>query len=1062
MKPLHLIMSAFGPYAEQADVPFTAFGDSGLFLITGDTGAGKTTLFDAIAFALYGEASGTTRTPDTLRSDFARPDRKTFVTLTFLHRGKTYTVTRNPKYERLKKNGHGMTTENADAALTLPDDKVVTGSREVTARMEELLGITVGQFRQIAMIAQGEFLRLLLAENRERAAIFRRIFHTGLYLSIQDALKAREKEAKRRCEANAQAILQCQNGVLLPPDETFAAPIRELLEKQDVYAAPELLQAVASCNEHDTRQLEEANRQVREYETAIAKQIEGRTNAEAVNRLFAEKNTATQRQTELSGRAEAMLQQENGLLTAEKALHHVQPVYDAFTREEQARRQLSDSVHAQTEALTALEPQVQQQKAAYAFLHAQLPADEQRTAAINRLMQTLPQYEELETLTRKNDETAKALAASVQTIQTLEQKRTVLDAELESLQAQLAETADCTVRLHDCHAALDNLHARAQTLDTLLAEIRTIWALHNAQKALQANCGTAARTYEKAAQTHTQTESAFFRAQAGLLASGLQEGLPCPVCGSRTHPHKALLPHDAPTEAALQACKTDMESKRQALEQASQAAKQKETEVQAAATHLRQSVTAVFDGQETPETVGAMQTLLEQERQTVDASILQQENLRKTLEQAVQTRLKQEECQRTQTQARTGLETQWQAQSQRRLELTALSSACKSRLDALRGTLPYPSRADAKKQLQTWQAEREQYKSSLDAAEKAYRSSQTRLENNRAVLENDTKRLTSAKQAREAARIKLEQTCVMHGFSDISSFRAALRTQEEIDTLRQSLGTYRDAVKQAAADVMRLDGQTAGLAPQDTAQMQQKQAELETQKARCAERAQAMHVRLAANRRTCNALQNLLQEQSAAQAAFGTVSHLSRTANGELTGQQKLMFEQYVQAAYFSQILSEANKRLRVMAGGRYELLRREDASDNRSQSGLEIDVLDHYTGKVRAAKSLSGGESFKASLSLALGLSDVIQQYAGGVEVDTLFIDEGFGSLDTQSLEQAIRTLHSLTANHRLVGIISHVAELQERIDRKILVKKSLTGSHISMVGVLPNTASNSPAAEN
>lgn len=1056
MKPLHLTMSAFGPYAGAEEVAFDAFGDNGLFLITGDTGAGKTTLFDAIAFALYGEASGTTRTPDTLRSDFARPDCKTFVTLTFLHRGAIYTVTRNPRYERPKKNGQGTTAENADAALTLPDGAAVTGSREVTARVEELLGVTVGQFRQIAMIAQGEFLRLLLAENRERAAIFRRIFQTGAYLSIQDALKAREKETRTHCDTNAQAIRQCLDGILLPTGEN-TAPLLELLENPDaLYAAPEILAALLVQNKHDAASLEAAEAQVRTLEASISGQIEARAKAETVNRLFAEQDAAARRQNELAAQAEDMREQENTLRAAEQALHGVKPACDAFIREEQAHRQLADSVRTQTEALSACTAQAEQARSVYESLRAQTPEDERRAAAIDRLTVVLPQYEQLETLTRRQAESAAALTACTLAIQTLEQRRAALDAELGGLQKVLEESADCALRLHDCTAELEKLHAREQTLNGLLKEIDAIRRTHQALKTRQTACDTAAQAYEQAAALHTRMESAFFRAQAGLLAADLQDGQPCPVCGSREHPQKAALPKDAPSEAALQTAKAALENKRQALETAGRAANQTETELRAATAHLRQSATTALAEQALPDKVGALQALLEREQQAVAASTKKRETDRAVLDKQLQTRVMQEERLHEQAQARAALETHLQEQNRQRLEHTAADSACKSRMETLRSTLEYPSRTEAEKQLTAWRAERDVYKTARDTAEQAERESRTRLENTRAVLESDTRRLGQAQAARDASRAAFEQACAQNGFIDMDTFRAALRAQPEIDTLRQTLEAYRDTVKQAAADIARLKEQTAGLVPRDIAKIQQAQAELEAQKAVASHQAQTVRTRLDGNERTTQALRALLREQEQAQAAFGVASRLSRTANGELTGKQKLMFEQYVQAAYFSQILSEANKRLRLMAGGRYELLRRENALDNRSQSGLEIDVLDHYTGKVRTVKSLSGGESFKASLSLALGLSDVIQSYAGGVEMDTLFIDEGFGSLDAQSLEQAVRTLQSLTENHRLVGIISHVAELQERIDRKIVVQKGLTGSHVTVAGLPPRPNKN------
>ena len=368
-------------------------------------------------------------------------------------------------------------------------------------------------------------------------------------------------------------------------------------------------------------------------------------------------------------------------------------------------------------------------------------------------------------------------------------------------------------------------------------------------------------------------------------------------------------------------------------------------------------------------------------------------------------------------------------------------------IDNLQAGLEYPSLERAKQVIGEATKKLDELKLALQNAEKDYRSSKQALDSNITLLEDQEKRKVAVSQAAEQALEKFKVKYKEAGFSDEDSYQAALMSEQALDELKNRIAAYRETYKAAEADMMRLQKETKDKQSKDTARILEEQSVLQAEKTKAENYMQKIAARLQNNDTIAQNITKADAERRRLEKEYLVIMNLSKTANGELAGQQKLAFEQFVQASYFNQIIAEANKRLAIMTNSRYELLRKENATDNRSQSGLDLDVLDNYTGKVRTVKSLSGGESFKASLTLALGLSDVIQSYAGGVEIDTMFIDEGFGALDAESLEQAIVTLHGLTAGNRLVGIISHVSELKDRIDKKILIQKDMAGSTIKLV---------------
>ena len=782
MRPLKLTLSAFGPYAGTTTLPLEQLGRGGLYLVTGDTGAGKTTLFDAITYALYDHSSGGVRDGAMLRSKYADPGTPTFVELEFEVRGQRYTVRRNPEYLRPKARGEGFTTEKADAALTYADGRPpVTKAKEVTAAVIDIIGLDYNQFSQIAMIAQGQFTRLLNATTEERSKIFRKLFRTQRYQKLQEAL-AEENSAEALGTLSAQ----------MPPD-------------------------------------------------AVATLLEG--------------------------------------LTA---------------RQEAAAAQAAD-------ALAALDRQ------------------------LSRLQTTLGAAEQAE---RQRQEVAGELAKARSTAQLESAKASTrrktleaLDAALTASEAELAALADADTRRVELEAEVSRLAQRETALNELARSLTECQHRNTAARTAQEAYRQAAGRQTEAHSTRDTLERAFLDAQAGLLAQTLEEGAPCPVCGSTHHPAKAHLPRTAPTEVQVN--------------QAKQAAAQADSAAQEASAAAREALTREQEGRA---------------------------QLRKDAEALLPERFTSPE-------------------GPVPLTMSLLKTALTEENDAL-----HTAQADLK-QRQTKNHTDCHRKKELEAQRKAQAEQRTALE----------AQVTAAQQAAAAAQ-------------------AAVQTLE---------------ARQAAEQIAQ---------PQMIAALKAEQNELLARRKALAVQEKDLNARLLPNRRALADHRKLADQRDALDARWQWVNALASTAGGTLSSKQKIRLEAYIQMNYLDRILVHANTRLMQMTAGQYEL-ERIGAENQRSQSGLDLGVIDHYNGTRRSVKTLSGGESSKASLALALGLSDEVQSTAGGIRLDTLFLDEGFGSLDEESLEQAIRVLSGLTEGDRLVGIISHVAALKDRIDRQVIVHKERSG---------------------
>ena len=906
MRPLRLTLSAFGPYAAETTLELEKLGKGGLYLVTGDTGAGKTTLFDAITYALYDHSSGGVREGAMLRSQYADPKTPTFVELEFEVNDARYTVRRNPEYPRPKARGEGFTTEKADATLIYADGRPpVTKAKEVNAAVLDILGLDYNQFCQIAMIAQGQFTKLLNASTEERSRIFRKLFRTQRYAKLQDRLQEEASRLNQQRLAQNTQLDSLLAGLQVAPDDPDADALAALCAQTEPATALTLLEGLLQ-------------RQQAAQEAAAASLADTEARLDAIQQQL--------------GAARQAAQLARQLAEQQAALDAARPALDAAKAE--SARHADDAAR-----LDALTGQVTQART------------------------SLTAYDELDALCREQKQAqdaaqlAGALAAKRRT------QLEVLDASLAAADTALAVLVDAPTRQLALQNQAAQLEARSTALDALAQR------LADSQKQARRDA----------------LDRAFLDAQAGLLAQELTEGAPCPVCGSTHHPARAVLPRTAPTQVQVEQARQAAEEADRAAQTASAAAQSALAAADEARRSLRRDAEALLPERfAAPEgkppvqlTFALMNTVLSEETAALQAA---RTDCTASLRQAgadCQRKAQLEADRQAHTRQRPALEQQVQEADRTAAAQSARVQALEQQVLAKQKALPYPQRAQAQAALDLLEADRTALRAGMEQAEAALRTAQQNY--------------AAAKAAVDALR----------------SQQAAAQSSAPAQPL--------ETLREAAAELT---------AARDAARGQEKQ----------------LAARLLPNRRIMEQYRTAAAQHAALEQRAQWVGALAATAGGTLTSKQKIKLEAYIQMDYLDRILRHANLRLMQMTDAQYEL-ERIGAENQRSQSGLDLGVIDHYNGTRRSVKTLSGGESFKASLALALGLSDEVQSAAGGIRLDTLFLDEGFGSLDEESLEQAIRVLAGLTEGDRLVGIISHVGALKDRIDRQVVVHKNRTG---------------------
>lgn len=900
MRPLKLTMSAFGPYADAVELPFDELGREGLYLVCGDTGAGKTTIFDAIAFALYGETSGDVRDVRTLRSDFAPADAETYVDLTFSYGNAAYRIRRTPLYQRPKKRGQGTTAVQPTVELHMPGRAPITRIADANRAIEDLLGVDREQFSQIVMIAQGEFRKLLTASTKERSAIFRKLFGTGRLARFQDQLTERRRSLQTEFEGLQRQVRTLAEQADFPEGSAPALKRDELRESGSLNVAW-LRDALESQIAQDQPELQSAESKL----AALKEQ------ANAQRALLARATDA-----EKTMQAAAQAQQDFSHL-AEKLAKLRQEAEGTKDQDELAER-----------------------------LHDQVVSRQAQLGAYERLEQAAAQ---LRTATEMQQRAEKDVEKLARQANAADRFLTTAGSHLQELQkAEL-----------DGEAACKGL-SRITALEAEL--VRARGERDDAQRAY----GQASAEQQRAVHEHLAAQKRYLDGQAGVLAQGLKDGEPCPVCGSVQHPAPAQAQSDTPSE----------------------------DELDRLATRAQKALAAAQSTAQKAATAAAMAEKAEGDLHAAQDDLGQPDSLRAAIESS--------------------------------------SAAAARELEALTFEGKRPANSDqARLMVENLQRSQEQLAARRAEAEQAASSARLQAEAARAAHAELSAQLEHP--CLETARRELKQ--LQARFDQITESRAAVKRRlQECESAANAAQARFETLKRQADEAPRIDKPAAEL------KLNEILASLD-----------------AAQRKRDESLARLKLNEKLAQTAAQTSAHAARidedyaavakladVACGRLSGSDRVSFETYVQGIHFERVIEAANRRLGLMSSGRYQLLRRGASTNRRAQSGLDLDVFDNYTGKARDASSLSGGESFQASLSLALGLSDVVQASAGGVQLDAMFIDEGFGSLDPEALQAAIKMLSTLSGGGKLIGIISHVEELKDAIDRKIVVESGRQGSSV------------------
>lgn len=918
MRPLKITMSAFGPYAGEVTLDMQKLGKSGIYLITGDTGAGKTTIFDAISYALYGEASGNYRKNTTLRSKYASADTPTFVELEFEYNNEIYKINRNPEYPRPNKRGEGFTKQSANAELILPDGSVITKIKEVSAKVEEIIGINKNQFSQIAMIAQGDFRKLLNCETNERSKIFRKIFKTEPYHNIEIKLSSLFNELKRNREKEKSGIEQYINQLKCNENDTLSLEL-ERAKNGDVLIEDVIKLACEIINK-DTLEYTKTQKNIESINEEIEKinsNIKLYENQEATKKAYA--------------KASAKLEE--------------------FKTKRNECEKAYKSAEAQREKLDDL------------------------TRKINLINSKMPKYDELKSLENSINKRSQSFEKNSSLLKLKQQEITSLEKEIDEKSKALEEVKGADLLVQKLTAQKEEISKKAEALKELKTEIDRCKTEQKNLKNAQSFAKSALDEYGALENEYNQIYIAFFNEQAGIIADELKDGEPCPVCGSTSHPNLARKSENAPSQADVESAQNLVKKAREKADKARDTASALKSRFDEIAANVKSAAKKLFG---------------------TDDNVFDDYNSN------IKALKKDYDC------------------------TLALLKTANEKLDLYK---------KLDKEIPKIQEKQKSLSNEISTLN-------TQKASDEAFISENAKRVTSIKseldfESADLAKDKLKEYTNLS--NDIKN--AIEKSKNDFDDIKSKYDTQKG--KKAS-----LENALKEFKEIDLASLNEKSLKLNEYKKDVDETAKSLYSRIDSNKLLVDNIskkRDILKEYD---DKYVWLKALSETANGDISGKEKITLETFVQMTYFDSIIRKANIRLLTMSDGQYELVRRSDAETLKKNEGLALDVIDHFNGSSRSVSTLSGGESFMASLCLALGLSDEIQSSNGGIKLDTMFVDEGFGSLDGEALDRALSALTSLSQGNRLVGIISHVDALRDRIDNKIVITKDRTfGSNAQII---------------
>lgn len=1080
MKPTKLVMQAFGAYAEQTEIDFTQFEEKGLFLICGDTGAGKTTIFDAISYALYGEASGSYRDTKNLKSEYVDKKVESFVDFYFTHQGKDYHVCRKPSFKYTNRNG--KPDEQAEKVIfyqpdgtTLEGAKNIDGTKEKPGAIPQLLNMDAGQFMQVAMIAQGEFWKLLNAKTNERTEILRTIFQTDAYKKLELKLKNRMDVSFAARKEKEQSISQSFREVKVEPAEisegisgiltedlaedseeqprSVVQRICDLQEKlQDskaVWNIEEMLTLLQAIIGEDTEKAKQKETVLAQAEEELQK-LQGTLVSAKDNNAILERYARTKEEREVLESQKGLFEERRIQLDRTKqATYKVKPEYDAWSAKEHEWERTKQLITDGAQTLADCQTRAGMADAKVKETEALRPEAEQCQKIVDKVREEEPRYKEREMLQHELGQIQLQLAAQEQQEEALVTAEQMLQKRIGELQEQQAVWKEEPQQLAQAQAEHDKLLDSQKKTEFIAKNLIPAWRrkqqeLEEAQREYRENQDA----YESAKEAFTHADRLYRANLVGILASDLAEGEPCPVCGATHHEKLATLVEASVTEEQCKELKAVEEKKLDAFNQATASASSLRADVQVKGQQIKEEIR----GYMTPEFIGGVEALeelivsFERQREKLVDTVAQSRERLDTLQQNCE-KLREVEAMlaRAQGTEMARLAEQRKSLVEERQSLIAKQAASQATLAALQ-TLSYPDWEAAMQAGNHALARVKEIQTALDTAAKEKKSADEAVARVQASIATQKQALEQQKSDAQMLKQRLNEKLTACQFASVEEMQAQVATDAEIHAEEAKLADYDKKVTEVAARLSQLeqeqDARHRTLV--DLEQLQQEHTSKRVQVETLRTALQAITFRIQNN---CEKQQNIRAQQVAYEKAKkenDTSYRLYTLVSGQ-TRNGKITFEQYIQAAGFDSILQAANRHLLPMSDNQFQLYRQTNAVGKQTNTFLDLEVLDISTGKRRPVGNLSGGESFKASLSLALGLSDTIAENRGGIQMDALFVDEGFGTLDSKSLEETKDALLSMSGENKLVGIISHRDELMD-IPQKLRVTKGRGGSRIQM----------------
>lgn len=1050
-------MSAFGPYAEKVEIDFSKFESKGLFLISGDTGAGKTTIFDAICFALYGQTSGKFKDTKNLRSEYAKETTETYVEFYFTHQSRAYHVWRRPGYERKKKRGSGVTLINENAIFYSDDAAPIEGQKQVGKVIKELLRIDEKQFKQIAMIAQGEFWSLLNAKTEERTKILRTIFQTEGYNKIEYKLKDRMDESYSQKIKTENSIVQYFRDIVIDGESELSEELMELQERAiksaSAWNLEEIINLIKKVIESDKNKLEHAKSDLDGIKEQYDKSREALVTAETNNSFIQKFQELNKRKEILDKHKEEMAQKETLLAKQKLATIEVNPIYLLWKEKKDSILQKERQIEENKVRVNVARQNVTEAARKLEEAEKTRPEAEKLQKIVDKISDEREKYEQRDQLNVEIKQLEKEAEGFLNQEQSLNKREARLEEQIRIYKDTIEDLKN-----------MPNEWTKAEILGNqyqgLLKEINQILGSRIPERrrkkqevtGKQEAYATASKAYDQAITARREAERGLDAYWAGILAEGLEEGAKCPVCGSLHHPELKKRSNTDITEEQLENLKNQEAKLQKEESDANAEARAAFAELNLLEQTLQEEIRSCLESdllatskKDEESNHDQLVEEIQYAKTIVKEKIEQNTELQERLKRETETLSKAEKNLKTAQEEETPRLKKEKEELEHRKQTNVREKEKKEAIRKTLSELTFDQWETAKFKREQAEKEKTRILEQMKRFDVAKKNADQQFASESATLQTLIETLAMEREEETERKQSLADTMKEKGFPSVEEMQSFILSEKEMAKVEEEVSNYKQNVNINRAQLKDAEENAKGRELVDIEMLKEKR---DLQQKEWNEKSKAFHTienrlhgneeRLGKIKSQENALEKVRKESDICTRLYNLVK--GKTGNGKIT------LEQYIQASGFDGMIVAANRRLLPMSDGQYELYRQENSLGKQSSTFLDLEVLDHSTGRRRPVGNLSGGESFQASLSLALGLSDTISRNLGGIQMDALFIDEGFGTLDRKSIESAMDILIHLSGTNKLVGIISHREELMENIPQQIRVKKTNQGSDLAV----------------